>query len=62
MYLIAVMHRKLPHLLAHGFHIACFAEIQAEHRAVFVRHEPLHFNVPQSRGRQDSARQVQHIL
>src|SRR5260370_34360598 len=60
-YLVAVLNFKSAHLRAHRFRITGVADLHAQHRALFVRYQALHFNVLQCCCGKNSSRKIEHI-
>ena len=60
--LIAILYRKASQLGGYGLGIARFSDLHADQGALFMRHQPLHFDVPQGRRRKNSARKAKRVL
>src|SRR5256886_4311846 len=60
--LVTVLYSKTAQLGAHGFWIAGLSDLDAQHRTLFMRHQPLHFDVSERRRGENSSRQVKRVL
>src|SRR5256885_8084407 len=60
--LVTILYSKTAQLGAHGFWIAGLSDLDAQHRALFMRHQPLHLDVSERRCGENSSRQVKRVL
>ena len=60
--LVTVLHGETAQFGRDCILIAGFSYLDTQHRALFMCHQTLHFNMPKSRSRQNSACQVKSIL
>src|SRR5438552_12842866 len=60
--LVTILYSKTAQLGAHGFSITRLSDLDAQHRALFMRHQPLYFDVSERRRGENSSRQVKRVL
>src|SRR6266446_75749 len=60
-YLVAILHFKAAHLRANRFRIAGVADLDAQHRPLFMRYQALNFNMLQCSRGENSSGKIEYI-